>query len=160
MAFRPTHWHIFAIAWLIHALRYAVTYSAALPQTPNETFVNRLSSKSRLPASTPVFGSLHLGFRFPSNRSPYLFESAVGVLSHLHNTPCQTSPDPTRLLTFARLFLGQRRDRIALALGKCRAGRCRYFPAFAFACQARFGMPHLRLVFRTFAFAEINNFHA
>jgi hypothetical protein len=86
------------------------------------------------------------GFRFPSKRSPYLFESPVGVLSHLHKTSRQTSPDPTGLLTFARLFLGQRRDGIALSLGKCRAGRCRYFPAFPFACQARCGRPHLRLV--------------
>jgi hypothetical protein len=68
MTFFPTHWRTFAMAWLIHAVRYAVTNSAASPQTPNGTFVDRLSSKSRLPAWPPIFGSLHLGFRFPSNR--------------------------------------------------------------------------------------------
>ena len=33
-------------------------------------------------------------------------------------------------MTFARHFLGQRRDGIALSLGESAAGRCRYFPAF------------------------------
>jgi len=137
MTFFPTHWRMFAMAWLIHAVRYAVTNSAASPQTPNGTFVDRLSSKSRLPAWPPIFGSLHLGFRFPANRESVPVRVLGRVLSHLHNTPCQTSPDSTGLLTLARLFLGQRRDGIALSLGKCRAGRWRYFPAYPFACQAR-----------------------
>ena len=89
----------------------------------------------------------------PSPRLPVPFEAEsvsvrvpVGVLSHLHKTSRQTSPDPTGLLTFARLFLGQRRDGIALSLRKCGAGRWRYPPTFPFACQARCGRPHLRLV--------------
>ena len=57
-----------------------------------------------------------------------------------------SSSDPPGFPIFARLFLGQRRDGIALPLGKCRAGRWRYLPAFPFACQARCGRPHLRLV--------------
>jgi hypothetical protein len=93
MTFFPTHWRVFAIAWRIHAVRYAVANSASLPQTPNGTFVDRLSSKSRLPAWPPIFGSLHIGFRFPSNRESV----SVRVLDRSLVTPAQDSlPDLSR----------------------------------------------------------------
>ena len=87
MTFFPTHWRMFAIAWLIHAVRYAVANGAALPQTPNGTFVDRLSSKRRLPAWPPIFGSLHIGFRFPSNRESV----SVRVLDRSLVAPAQHS---------------------------------------------------------------------
>ena len=93
MTFFPTHWRMFAMAWLIHAVRYAVTNSAASPQTPNGTFVDRLSSKSRLPAWPPIFGSFRLGFRFPSNRESV----PVRVLGRSLVAPAQHSlPDLSR----------------------------------------------------------------
>ena len=146
MAFFPAHWRIFAIVWLFLAVRLWRHGQCLLASDAEEKVCKSAFQREQTTGVHADFGGLHLGFRFPWRRSPYLFESSVGVLSHLHKTPCQTSPDPTGLLTFARLFLGQRRDGIALSLGKCRAGRCRYFPAFPFACQARCGRPHLRLV--------------
>ena len=137
MTFFPTHWRVFAIAWLIHAVRYGVANSAALPQTPNGTFVDRLSSKSRLPAWPPIFGSLHIGFRFPSNRESV----SVRVLDRSLVTPAQDFlPDLSRSNGTSNPcapFPRSKTRRDSTFPREVPAGRCRYFPAFPFACQAR-----------------------
>jgi len=137
----PTHWRIFAIAWLILAARLRRDRQCGPASDAERNVCKSAFQRERITGLIAHFGSLHLGFRFSSNRSPYLFESSVAVLSHLLQDSFRTFPDPTGFLTFARLFLGQRRGRIALPLGKCRAGRLPLFPAVASACQARFGRP-------------------
>ena len=65
-------------------------------------------------------------------------DRSVRVSRHL---PLSSS-DPPGSLTFAHLFLGQRCGRIALPLGKCRAGRFpALFPLVPSACQACSGRP-------------------
>jgi hypothetical protein len=74
-------------------------------------------------------------FREPSARLRSLFKSAAGPASN----PPQTLLDPSRFMTFARHFLGQRRDGIALSpRGKCR-GSLPLFSRFPFPRQARSG---------------------
>ena len=91
MTFFPTHRRIFAIAWLILAVRLCRHEQRRLPQTPNGRFQIGFPARADYRLGR-ILGSLHLGFRFPSNRSPYLFESSVGVLSHLHKTPARPLP--------------------------------------------------------------------
>jgi hypothetical protein len=140
MTFFPTHWRVFAIAWRIHAVRYAVANSASLPQTPNGTFVDRLSSKSRLPAWPPIFGSLHIGFRFPSNRESV----SVRVLDRSLVTPAQDSlpdlpPSNGTSNPCAPFPRSKTRQDSTSPREVPRGVACRSCPAVSSACQARCG---------------------
>ena len=67
----------------------------------------------------------------------------------------------TRISNLSAPFpLGQRSDRIALPLGKCRAVACRSFPALPSACQARCGRPRTKLSFSLSAVAPTARFHS
>jgi hypothetical protein len=77
--------------------------------------------------------------REPSLRLPAPFKSgSVAASSALPRScrtcskiPFRTFGDPTALLTFARLFLGQRRDGIALSLGEVPCGSLPLFSRFS-----------------------------
>jgi hypothetical protein len=107
--------------------------SRTMPSIPatgqgSAPFLRPFLPTSRLQTGSPVGEASPLAahFREPSARLRSLFKSAAGPAS----SPPQTLLDPSRFMTFARHFLGQRRDGIALSLGESAAGRFRYFPAF------------------------------
>jgi hypothetical protein len=131
MAFFPTHWRIFAIVWLVLAVLLWRHEQCCLASDAEQRVCKSAFQREQ------IIG-WNVRFWKPLPRLPVPFKSEsvpVRVLGRSLVTPFtklrQTSPDPTGLLTFARLFLSQRRDGIALPLGKCRAGRWRLFSRFS-----------------------------
>jgi len=129
MAFLPTHWRIFAIAWIFLAVRLLRHGQCHLASGTEQRICKSAFHREQTTG-------LHAHFWRPSPGLPVPLEAepvSVRVLSRSLVTLAQDSlpdsPDPTGLLTLARLFLVQRRDGIALSLGKCRADRWRYSPA-------------------------------
>ena len=97
------------------------------PVFADATAANRLTCWGSFPLSRP--------FSRAFGQAPVSLKSAAGPAS----SPPQTLLDPSRCMTFARHFLGQRRDGIALSLGESAGGPLPLFSRFPFPRQARSG---------------------
>lgn len=155
--------------WLFDADGLSPLKSRTMPFIPAAGMASASFLRPFLPTKWRQTGSTVEGdfplaahFRKPQTMLRYLFKSAATFASSPQpkpwfssfKAPDQTSLDPSRLMTFARHFLGQRRDGIALSLGESAGGPLSLIFRLPFPRQARSGTVH---VSARNAFAQPNN---